>query len=197
MSVTNRIDSAMRTIQNLRPQGFTLDKLDEELASMAMIRSLPDDYSSFVSSLLLMDKLEKSAIHQAFHTEETQRRRRAEIEQISSDKALSTVPQTSTTLHCDFCDKPGHIIAKCYKYIKAQKDAKKPRFKKDKARAVAEDASQIKETAGVVSLHTTTTSKTHNDWNADTGATSHMTPHRHWLIDTHPMKSQSSWQTIQ
>ena len=107
MSVTNRIDSVMRTIQNLRPQGFTLDKLDEELASMAMIRSLPDDYSSFVSSLLLMDKLEKSAIHQAFHTEETQRRCRAEIEQISFDKALSTVPQTSTTLHCDFCDRPG------------------------------------------------------------------------------------------
>ena len=67
MSVTNRIDSAMCTIQNLCPQRFTLDKLDEELASMAMICSLPDDYSSFVSSLLLMDKLEKSAIHQAFH----------------------------------------------------------------------------------------------------------------------------------
>ncbi|KIM85859.1 hypothetical protein PILCRDRAFT_65745 [Piloderma croceum F 1598] len=75
MSVTNRIDSAMHTIQNLRPKGFTLEKLDEELASMAMIRSLPDDYSSFVSSLLLMDKLEKSTIQQAFHTEETQRDR--------------------------------------------------------------------------------------------------------------------------
>jgi gag-polypeptide of LTR copia-type len=70
MSVTNRIDSAIHTIQNLRPQGFTLDKLDEELASMAMICSLPDDYLSFVSSLLLMDKLEKSTIHQAFQRDE-------------------------------------------------------------------------------------------------------------------------------
>ena len=56
---------------------------------------------------------------------------------------------------------------------------------KDKARAVAEqthDASNVQETAGrVVSLHTTTTSKTYNDWNADTGATSHMTPHREWF----------------
>jgi len=77
---------------------------------MAMIRSLPDDYASFVSSLLVMDKLEKSAIHQAFHTEETQRRRRAETE--SSDKAFSTVPQPSTTLHCDFCDRDGHYTFK-------------------------------------------------------------------------------------
>ena len=42
------------------------------------------------------------------------------------------------------------------------------------------------EMAGLTSLNTTTTSKTHNDWNADTGATSHMTPHRHWLIDYKP-----------
>jgi hypothetical protein len=166
MSVTNRIDSAMRTIQNLRPQGFTLDKLDEELTSMAMIRSLPDDYASFVSSLLVMDKLEKSTIQQAFHTEETQRRRRAETE--SSDKALSTVPQPSTNLHCDFCDRDGHILSKCYKYLKAQKDAKKPHSqKKDKARAAAEDVSKVQESAGVVSLHTTTTSKTHDDSDDD------------------------------
>ncbi|KIM71204.1 hypothetical protein PILCRDRAFT_830502, partial [Piloderma croceum F 1598] len=42
------------------------------------------------------------------------------------------------------------------------------------------------ETAGLTSLTTTSTFKTHNDWNADTGATSHMTPHRHWLIDYKP-----------
>jgi len=41
------------------------------------------------------------------------------------------------------------------------------------------------ETAGLTSLKTTT-SKTHNDWNADTGATSHMTPYHHWLIDYKP-----------
>ena len=61
---------------------------------------------------------------------------------------------------------------------------------KDKARAVAEqthDALNVQETAGrVVSLHTTTTFKTYNDWNADTGATSHMAPHRQWLLDYKP-----------
>ena len=189
MSVTNRIDSAVRTIQNLHPKDFTLEKLDEELASMAMIRSLPDDYSSFVSSLLLMDKLEKSTIQQAFHTEETQRRRRSETDE--SAAALSTSSKSSSKEHCDFCDRDGHTLPKCFKYQKAQKEAKKPRFQnKDKARAAAEqsqDTSKVQETAGrVVSLHTTTTTKTHNDWNADTGATSHMTPHRHWLLDYKP-----------
>ena len=119
-------------------------QLDEELASMAMIHSLSDDYSSFVSSPLLMNKLEKATIHQAFHTEETQRRRRAETEDNSSaDKALSTL--SKSTLHCD--NKPGHNIGICFKYEKAQKDAQKPRFQKNnKARAVAEqlqDASKI------------------------------------------------------
>jgi hypothetical protein len=33
MSVTNRIDSAMCTIQNLCLKDFTLEKMDEELAS--------------------------------------------------------------------------------------------------------------------------------------------------------------------
>lgn len=62
MSLTNRIDGAIRTIQNLRPKDFTLQALDEELQSMAMIRSLPDDYSNFVSSLLIMDKLDKATV---------------------------------------------------------------------------------------------------------------------------------------
>ena len=41
MSLTNRIDTAMHTIQKLRPTDFTLAKLDDELLSMAMIHSLP------------------------------------------------------------------------------------------------------------------------------------------------------------
>jgi len=58
MFVTSRINSVMHTNQNLHLSRFTLEKLDKELASMAMICSLPDDYSSFVSSHLLMEKLQ-------------------------------------------------------------------------------------------------------------------------------------------
>jgi hypothetical protein len=127
------------------------------------------------------------SLFQPHYSTATAKTGRSLIRDCPSPKALSTVPQPSTTLHCDFCDRDGHILSKCYKYLKAQKDVKKPRSqKKDKARAVAEDVSKVQESAGVVSLHTTTTSKTHNDWNANTGATSHMTPHCHWLIDYKP-----------
>jgi hypothetical protein len=75
--------------------------------------------------------------------------------------------------------------------IQIPEDARKPHLKnKDKAKVVAEqpqDASNIQKTAGrVVSLHTTTTFKTYNDWNANTGATSHMTSHCQWLLDYKP-----------
>ena len=43
----NRVNDAMRKIKDLHPKDFTLDTLDSELSSMAMIHSLPDDYSSF------------------------------------------------------------------------------------------------------------------------------------------------------
>jgi hypothetical protein len=78
-SLTTRIDGVMQAIQNLRPSSFDINKLDEELFSMAMIRALPEDYNNFVSSLLIQDKLDKSTIIQAFQTEEIQRQHRSSI----------------------------------------------------------------------------------------------------------------------
>jgi hypothetical protein len=59
-SLIDCVESAKRSIKELRPPTFTLDMLDNELASMALIRSLPEEYSGFTSSLLLMDKLDKT-----------------------------------------------------------------------------------------------------------------------------------------
>ena len=59
-NLMNRVNDAMERIKDLRPaSGFDLDKLDEELASMALIRALPQEYNTFASSLLLLDKLDK------------------------------------------------------------------------------------------------------------------------------------------
>ncbi len=69
-SLMNRVDTAIHRIQDLRPKDFTLSNLDDELASMTLIRSLTEEYSAFASFLLLMDKLEKATIQQAFVTEE-------------------------------------------------------------------------------------------------------------------------------
>ena len=71
-SLMNRVDTAVKRIQDLRPQDFDLAKLDNELASMALIRALPEEFANFASSLLLLDKLDKAVIQQAFVTEEAQ-----------------------------------------------------------------------------------------------------------------------------
>ncbi len=76
-SLMNRVDTAIHRIQDLRPKDFTLTNLDDELATMTLIRALPDEFSGFASSLLLLDKLEKATIQQAFVSEESQRRHRA------------------------------------------------------------------------------------------------------------------------
>jgi hypothetical protein len=95
-SLINRVDTAINHIQDLRPKDFTLSNLDDELASMTLIRALPDEFSAFASSLLLLDKLEKSTIHQAFLTEESQRRRRASAApNISLRRIRHGLPQVS------------------------------------------------------------------------------------------------------
>ena len=58
-SLMSRVDEAMQRIKNLCPANFDLNMLDDELHSMTLIRVLPEAFSSFVSSLLLLDKLIK------------------------------------------------------------------------------------------------------------------------------------------
>ena len=48
-SLINRVDSALHTICDLRPSSFTIEMLDDELASMSLIQALPEEYNSFVS----------------------------------------------------------------------------------------------------------------------------------------------------
>lgn len=68
-SLMSRIDTVMHKIKNLRPQSFSIDDLDKELVSMTMIRSLPDSYSNFASSLQLLDKLDEDTLQAAFVSE--------------------------------------------------------------------------------------------------------------------------------
>ena len=99
-----RIDTSMQIIQDLRPQTFTLKDLDDELHSMALIRSLPDEYKSLSHSLMLLDDLNKNTIREAFLAEETNSRKRGEqnIPQ-SSDLALVVANHSKHDQECDFC----------------------------------------------------------------------------------------------
>ncbi|KAF9530062.1 hypothetical protein CPB83DRAFT_892988 [Crepidotus variabilis] len=113
-SLVNRVDDAIHSIQDLRPATFTLELLDDELASMALICTLPDDYNSFVSSLLLQDSLKKSEVQNTFVREGMHRRRRQE-ESPSVSTAIAASTSTST-LPCGFCSDPTHCHDKCDAY---------------------------------------------------------------------------------
>ena len=66
-----RIDQAMQGIRNLRPSAFTIVDLDDELISMALIATLPQEYAAFRSSLLLLEQLDHATLQEAFRNEET------------------------------------------------------------------------------------------------------------------------------
>jgi LTR polyprotein gag-polypeptide-like protein len=125
--LVNRIESAMQRIKNLRSDAFTLDQLDKELQVMAMLRSLPEEYNHFVSSLLIQDKLEKTTVLEAFLTYQTQQQRRSDAEDTAA-KALAASNQKPTLKRfsdkqCNFCNMKGHLESDCFRYKAFKKQA--------------------------------------------------------------------------
>ena len=178
-AVAARVEKAMHTIKDLRPSEFTLNELDDDLACMALIRSLPpDQYASFRSSLLLLPSISMSVLKDALQAEESNRQ--------PSAAAAAAVVATSKKQRpkCTFCDKLGHSIDKCYAYRDASRDAK------DKAKQPksASDSANVAQAASNACTFNTgpSLSDASSDWNTDTGATSHMTPHRHWFYTYTP-----------
>ncbi|KAH7918586.1 hypothetical protein BV22DRAFT_1024350 [Leucogyrophana mollusca] len=74
-SLIARIEDSMSKIQELRPKDaskpYTLGDLDAELVSIAMIRSLFEEFDHFASSLMLLKSLDKQELKAAFLAEET------------------------------------------------------------------------------------------------------------------------------
>src|SRR5467141_1473569 len=155
---------------------------------MALIRALPEDYNSFVSSLLLKDDLDKAAVQIACVREDNQRRRRQE-ESPAIGTALAASSSSSTT--CAFCGSSGHSQDICRQYARAKDQVGKNRNnrKKDKANT-AQTPETLSEFAGNASAPSTSPSPIppNFDWLADTGVTSHMTPHHHWVWNYSPLR---------
>ena len=116
-----RVDTAMEQIQNLRPDAFTLSDMDKELVCMTLIRALPEEYSSFASSLQLLDKFEKEKLQEAFVAEELLRKRG---DSASAAAALAVRTQgLSGSPTCEFCSLPGHSQSSCHRYKSMQAQA--------------------------------------------------------------------------
>jgi hypothetical protein len=123
-----RIESAMQAIRSLRPDSFTVAELDDELQAMAMIRALPAEYQAFRSSLMLLDKIDKRTLQEAFKNEEIQRLQAENASPASPARALaaSTSGARQNTLrprtlyNCDFCGRVGHTMDRCKQFAAAQ-----------------------------------------------------------------------------
>ncbi|EPQ54729.1 hypothetical protein GLOTRDRAFT_130080 [Gloeophyllum trabeum ATCC 11539] len=103
---------------------FTIEQLDEELAPMSLICSLPAEYNNFVSSLLLLDSLSLSKLQSAFQNDETQRTTRGFSSTHSLALKASGSPSFAPDVRCSFCDAVGHSEASCFAKEKATKAAK-------------------------------------------------------------------------
>ncbi|KDQ61644.1 hypothetical protein JAAARDRAFT_190380 [Jaapia argillacea MUCL 33604] len=110
-------DKGMQDLKALHPSDYTIKKLDTELLhSMALICTLPAEYATFVSSLLLLSDLDLKKLQATFQSEETQHL------SCSTDSTSSLAFRASTTSHiaqkpaasmsdshCTFCDGFGHL----------------------------------------------------------------------------------------
>ena len=91
-------------------------------------------------------------------------------------------------LHCDYCDLHGHTLSHCPKYITARSCA---RMRHPVLKQTVNDSHITQHSQNIIECARTAptfkmSSLMHQlasgfNWNTDSGATSHMTPHRHWI----------------
>ena len=123
-------------IENLCPKNFDLKQSDEELVCMAMIQALPEEYTSFTSSVLLLGTLSKSMLQDVFYAEETNCRHCVmDTASITSEMVLFTKSKTCTgnttktckcgpNIPCNFCERLGHYVQECYTMTQIKKQRK-------------------------------------------------------------------------
>src|ERR1700678_1650312 len=146
---------------------------------------------------MLLDDLNKNTIREAFLAKETNSRRRAEQSIAgTSDLALVSFNNSKNDQECDFCGFKGHTSADCRKLVSARSWARKPCPVKKHAANNADtepEPSTVVESAGNASANHLSSSPlqidANFDWNADSGATSHMTPHAHWIRQVEPFRT--------
>ncbi|KAF8586001.1 hypothetical protein K439DRAFT_1632263 [Ramaria rubella] len=108
--LTGHVSRAMAHIKSLRPSHFGLQQLNEELQSMALIHTLPLDYSSFVDSLALHNLENQAQLCETF----------ASVPTVAMK--ASTTSMTPSVV-CGWCLRTGHAEENCYsKKLSQQRD---------------------------------------------------------------------------
>lgn len=113
-----RVGNTMASIKDQRPDKFDLDTLDDELYSMALIRSLPSSYDSLKDAIMLLDDLSPSTISEAFRNRSSNDQKRAE-----NDDSIAIAMAAASPPSCLLCN-AAHRTEQCPGLSRAQQTAR-------------------------------------------------------------------------
>src|SRR5215469_14682222 len=213
-ALTTRIEQAMKDVIALRPQDYSLSQLDDDLSCMAMLRSLPSEYSSFVSTISLMDNISMPKLKSAFITEEANRKAIQSQSHHPVAAHLASKPSSHSFAPCGWCLRKGHTEENCFAKDNSKLKARMHRGQRGSSNSSSQvnssqapspsPPSQVNSTQAAShpsppppppqatpqhASHSSLSQSSPNltfHWCADSGASSHMTPHRHWFAKYSP-----------
>jgi hypothetical protein len=201
-----RAREALRFLQSTRPLStpvptpapgatplYSLADSDRELLISVLLHGTR--YSALTTSLLAQSELTVQQVEDALKNEEAHRVGAAAAAAFAANVAPSgsQTAAPASSLVCAFCGRNGHAVERCFKFADSSKKAKeevqqsasnsKNRRSNRKGKANAtQEAQTPTESAGAASVRPSSSPSSLPDaWNADTGATSHMTPRREWF----------------
>jgi len=200
----NRVDEHIRIIKSLSPSSFTLDNLYDELAVMAMIRALPHSFDDVIRTISVLDKFDKQSVIQSLRnmdqTCSNLSGTSTAFSAHSGSQKTSPLPSSSSTSSqnmqnkanrpkCDFCSRLGHIESKCFLKERLMRQIPTPSSSQaapasSSPQATPQASSSAPQSAHIASasaLFSATQFESNSSWNADTGASAHMTFNRHWM----------------
>ncbi|KAH8110308.1 hypothetical protein DFH11DRAFT_1547609 [Phellopilus nigrolimitatus] len=115
--------------KELRDAKYTLETLDDELGSVALIRALRrDEFSNLRSALVLTTELTMEDMKEVLIAEE------AQSKQSESSLAMVAATKPAQPVKCAFCDKDNHSTDTCYAMQRAKEERKEEKKEKKKGR---------------------------------------------------------------
>ena len=178
---------------------YSLDDSDRELLISVLLQGTK--YTTLTTSLLAQSDLTVQQVEDVLKNEE------AHKTGVAAAAMMPTAPTATSSCWskkprptCAFCGKPGHIAERCFKLEVASKKAQDEVSNEAKLRSDGK-ANEVDSMTPYGICRSgkcpfIVLSQLPDAWNADTGATSHMTPTIIGLETIPHFAFQSSWQTV-
>lgn len=141
-----RVEDTLQKIRSARSEKLDLSTFEDQLAAMVLIRALPDKFSSFKSTLMMLDdKMSLSSVKEKFLTEERTRASRSSEgamrvstgrQQKKQSSSLSAKEMQACFKNpCNHCSRQNHSAWDCLQRAKEIVAHFAPKQKKDSAPA--------------------------------------------------------------